>query len=338
MLSGLFLEQIVQIVDVSLRTKLMIEIGKIVPDVGVEVVNGDLMKSSIVSANNMIGRCILKSLELVEEVVEVLVKGLFVDNTIFLVITSKIQTLENAIILQQFENTRICGSRFHDEGGMLSGILLGEVEVDAVGCSREVDELDVFFVFFVELINTKLFENLVNGHVDFSSNLSFINDDTEIVFVFDVHELMNFAVEFMERVSVENIVLNGHGHAILGLFDPLLRRVTSDNKAVLWRSGVLLIVDEMVECAKHTPSFAGLCESKSENRKHLRRLDELVGDEFAKFFLVEKEFIIVGGEKIGIVLNASGIERTRIGDFLRDSLANVHDFCVGIFKEIWDFQ
>ena len=100
MLGGLFLEQIVQIVDVSLRTKLMIKIRKVLLDVGVEVVNGDLMKSTIVSANNMIGRIILKSLELVEEVVEVLVKGLFVDNAIFLVITSKIQTLENAIILQ----------------------------------------------------------------------------------------------------------------------------------------------------------------------------------------------------------------------------------------------
>ena len=188
MLGRLFLEQIVQIVDICLRTKLMIEIRKISRDVGVEVVNGDLMKSTIVSADNMIGRIILKSLELVEEVVEVLVKGLFVDNAVFLVITSKIQTLENAIILQQFENARICGSRFHDEGGMLSSILLGEVEVDAVGCGGEVDELDVFFVFFVELINAKLFEDLVNGHVDFSSNLSFINDDTEIVFVFDVHE------------------------------------------------------------------------------------------------------------------------------------------------------
>ena len=71
---------------------------------------------------------------------------------------------------------------------MLSCILLGEVEVDAIGCSSEVDELDVFFVFFVEVINAKLFEDLVNGHADFSSNLSFINDDTEIVFVFDVHE------------------------------------------------------------------------------------------------------------------------------------------------------
>ena len=181
MLGRLFLEQIVQIVDVSLRTKLMIEIGKILLDVGVEVVNGDLMKSTIVSANNMIGRIILKSLELVEEVVEVLVKGLFVDNTIFLVITSKIQTLENAIILQQFENASICWSRFHDEGGMLSSVVLGEVKVDAIWCSSEVDELDVFFVFFFELINAKLFEDLVNGHVDFSSNLSFINDDTEIV-------------------------------------------------------------------------------------------------------------------------------------------------------------
>ena len=334
MLGWLFLEQIVQIVDVSLRTKLMIEIMKISTDVGLEVVNGDLMKTTIVSANNMIGRRILKSLELVEEVAEVLVKCLFVDNTIFLVITSKIQTLENAIIIQQFENTGICGCRFHDEGGMLSGVVLGEVEVDAVRCSSEVDELDVFFVFFFELINAKLFEDLVNGHVDFSSNLSFINDDTEIVFVFDVHELMKFAVEFMERVAVENIVLNGHGHAILGLFDPLLRRVTRDNKAVLWRSGVLLIVDEMVEGAKHTTSFARLCESKGEYRKHLRRLNELVGDEFAKFFLVEKEFIIVSGEKIGIVLNRSGIESTRIGDFLCDSLANVHDFCV-IFREIF---
>ena len=266
----------------------MIEIRKISRDVGVEVVDGDLMKTTIVSANNMIGRIILKSLELVEEVTEVLVKGLFVDNAIFLVITSKIQTLENAIVIQQFENTGICGSRFHDEGGMLSGVVLGEVEVDAVGCSSEVDELDVFFVFFVELINAKLFEYLVNGHVDFSSNLSFINDDTEIVFVFDVHELMKFAVEVIERVAVENIVLNGHGHAILGLFDPLLRRVTSDNKAVLWRSGVLLIVDEMVECAKHTTSFARLCEGKSKYRKHLRRLDELVGISLPNSFWLRK--------------------------------------------------
>ena len=185
---------------------------------------------------------------------------------------------------------------------MLSCILLGEVEIYTIRCSGEVDELDVFFVFFVELINTKLFENLVNCHIDFSSNLCFINDDTEIVFFLSYHKLIKFAIEYVESVAMENIVLNGHGHAILGLFDPLLRRIARDNKAMLWRSGILLIVDEMVECAKHTASFTRLSKSKGEYRKHLWRMNELISNEFAKFFLVEKEFIIITSEKIRICL------------------------------------
>ena len=210
---------------VKLRRKISIRMSnklKIPNKYFFEVVDSNVMKERVVSANNVVFRRIQRN----ERInLSNIVENNWIDRKSLSIKSTKIFVLKNASFRNEVENGAIMRSGFH-KNDIMTASNGYEFFNNGRRSSRNMNKFDVARINRF-IIKSRSGKSFLNALVIFASDLSFVNKDKNI------SEVRNSVNKIVKFVAVENVGVKRNGESFFGLLNPVDRRVSSDDENML---------------------------------------------------------------------------------------------------------